>query len=121
MRQEAQRATADVSMPRAGIVTELRSGALCGAGAVAAGRHPYRLSADCIAMGRQRLGHVCAAHHRAMWSTFIFQQGGKEAGVHRRRQFYSAKTKPLAVPSGEFWLVHQIGTDAQDLRMMATS
>src|SRR3977135_2236766 len=30
-----------------------------------------------------------------------FQQGGKEAGFIVNR-FYSAKTKPLSVPSGEF-------------------
>lgn len=38
-----------------------------------------------------------------------FQQGGKEAGYVGKR-FYSNKTKPLSVPSGEFWLVHKSGS-----------
>ena len=38
-----------------------------------------------------------------------FQQGGKEAGFIVNR-FYSAKTKPLSVQSGEFWLVHKSGS-----------
>ncbi len=37
-----------------------------------------------------------------------FQEGGKEAGFACLR-FFSTVTKPLAVPSGEFWLVHQSG------------
>lgn len=38
-----------------------------------------------------------------------FQQGSKEAAFIVNR-FYSTKTVPLAVPSGEFWLVHQSGS-----------
>jgi phage baseplate assembly protein gpV len=38
-----------------------------------------------------------------------FQQGGKEAAFVVNR-FFSTKTVPLSVPSGEFWLVHQSGT-----------
>jgi hypothetical protein len=37
-----------------------------------------------------------------------FQEGGKEAGFTGLR-FYSTVTKPLPVPSGEFWLVHASG------------
>jgi len=37
-----------------------------------------------------------------------FQQGGKEAGFIVNR-FYSAKTQPLSVQSGEFWVVHKAG------------
>lgn len=38
-----------------------------------------------------------------------FQQDGKEAGFIVNR-FYSTKTVPLFVPSGEFWVVHQSGS-----------
>ena len=38
-----------------------------------------------------------------------FQQGGREAGFIVNR-FYSTKTVPLPVPSGEFWMVHQSGS-----------
>lgn len=38
-----------------------------------------------------------------------FQQGGKEAGFIVNR-FYSAKTKPLRVESGEFLIQHQSGS-----------
>jgi uncharacterized protein involved in type VI secretion and phage assembly len=37
-----------------------------------------------------------------------FQEGGKEAGFAGLR-FFSTVTKPLPVPSGEYWLVHQSG------------
>jgi hypothetical protein len=37
-----------------------------------------------------------------------FLQGSKQSGVAGGR-YYSAKTQPLAVPSGEFWLVHKNG------------
>ncbi len=38
-----------------------------------------------------------------------FQEGGKEAGYVSQR-FYSTVTRPLAVPSGESWRVHQSGS-----------
>ena len=37
-----------------------------------------------------------------------FQEGGKEAGIACLR-FYGNKDRPLPVPSGEFWLVHNSG------------
>ena len=38
-----------------------------------------------------------------------FQEGVREAGMAGER-FYSALVKPLPVPSGEFWVVHQSGS-----------
>jgi hypothetical protein len=38
-----------------------------------------------------------------------FQEGGL-AAPHIVNRFYSAVTKPLPVPSGEFWLVHKTGS-----------
>lgn len=38
----------------------------------------------------------------------LFQEGGKEAGIVLGR-FFSTVTRPLAVPAGEFWLVHKEG------------
>ena len=38
-----------------------------------------------------------------------FQQGSSDAGFVTQR-FFSANVQPLAVPSGEFWLVHSSGS-----------
>lgn len=38
-----------------------------------------------------------------------FLQGSKDSSGAGLR-YYSAKTKPLSVPSGEFWLVHKTGS-----------
>jgi phage baseplate assembly protein gpV len=38
-----------------------------------------------------------------------FQEGGKEAGIIGLRH-YGNVLNPLAVPSGEFWLVHKSGS-----------
>ncbi|MGZ5029014.1 MAG: phage baseplate assembly protein V [Methylobacter sp.] len=38
-----------------------------------------------------------------------FQEGGKEAGFICQR-FFNDGIRPLPVPSGEFWLVHQSGS-----------
>lgn len=42
----------------------------------------------------------------------FFQEGGKNAPYIALR-FYGNSAQPLAVPSGEFWLVHQSGANLQ--------
>ena len=108
MRQEAQRATADISLPRAGIVTNYDPA-----------RHAARveLQPEGILTGYLPIKEPWVGNGWGMYAPpkigqvvdVHFQQGGREAG-YIDGAFYSSKTKPLSVPSGEFWLVHQTGS-----------
>jgi Type VI secretion system/phage-baseplate injector OB domain len=109
IRQEAQRATSDLSLPRAAIVT----------GSI----DPARYSARVLLQPEGTLtGYLPIASQWVGngWGMFclpspgdvvdvIFQQGGHGAGVIVGRQF-NAKAQPVPTTSGEFWLVHQTGT-----------
>jgi hypothetical protein len=109
MRQEAQRATADISLPRAAIVT----------GSI----DPARYSARVLLQPEGTLtGYLPIASQWVGngWGMFclpspgdvvdvIFQQGGSGAGVIVGRQF-NAKAQPVPTTPGEFWIVHQSGS-----------
>jgi hypothetical protein len=107
VRQEAQRATADLSLPRAGIVQNYDPV-----------RHTVRvlLQPEGILTGYLPVKEAWVGNGWGMYAPpspgqvvdVHFQQGGKEAG-YVDGAFYSARTKPLACPAGEFWLVHQFG------------
>jgi hypothetical protein len=108
MRQEAQRVSASISMPRAGIVANYDPT-----------RHAVRvlLQPEGILTGYLPVKEPWVGNGWGMYAPpspgqvvdVHFQQGGKEAG-YVQGGFYSAKTKPLSCPAGEFWLVHQSGT-----------
>jgi phage baseplate assembly protein gpV len=108
MRQEAQRALADVSMPRAGIVTNYDPARYCAR---------VELQPEGILTGYLPITSMWVGNGWGMYSPpsigevvdVHFHQGGKEAAYIVGR-FYSAKTQPLPVQSGEFWLVHQTGS-----------
>jgi uncharacterized protein involved in type VI secretion and phage assembly len=108
IRQEAQRATADLSLPRAGIVTHYDPA-----------HHTARveLQPEGILTGYLPIATPWAGNG---WGFFAppllgqvvdvhFHQGGREAGYIVGR-FFSNITKPLPVQAGEFWLVHQTGS-----------
>jgi Type VI secretion system/phage-baseplate injector OB domain len=108
MRLEAQRATADISLPRAGIIrnydpahysarVELQpEGTLTGYLPIAS---PW-VGPQFGFYAGPNIGDVVDV---------IFQQGGNGAGVIIGRQF-NANAQPLAVPSGECWMVHKSGS-----------
>lgn len=108
MRQEAQRATADLTLPRAGVVTNYDPA-----------RHSARvmLQPEGIMTGYLPVVEPWVGNGWGMFAppspgqvvNVHFHQGGKEAG-YIVGGFYSAKTKPLSVPAGEFWLVHKSGS-----------
>jgi uncharacterized protein involved in type VI secretion and phage assembly len=109
MRLEAQRATADLSMPRAAIVTGSIDPAHYSARVLL---QPEGTLTGYLPIASQWVGNG--------WGMFclpspgdvvdvIFQQGGGGAGVIVGRQF-NAKAQPLPAPVGEFWLVHETGT-----------
>src|ERR1022692_1633589 len=108
IRQEAQRATADISLPRAGIVTHYDPT-----------HHTARvqLQPEGILTGYLPIATPWAGNGWGFYAPPLlgqivdvhFHQGGKEAGYIVRR-FYSNITKPLPVPAGEFWVVHPSGT-----------
>jgi uncharacterized protein involved in type VI secretion and phage assembly len=108
MRQEAQRATADITLPRAGVVINYDPA-----------RHAARvtLMPEGVTTGYLPVKEPWVGNGWGMYAPpspgqvvgVHFQQGGGEAG-YIDGGFYSAKTKPLPVPAGEFWLVHQSGT-----------
>jgi hypothetical protein len=109
MRQEAQRATAGVSLPRAGIVT----------GSIDPVRQAARvtLQPEGILTGYLPIHYPWVGNGWGMACPPMpgqvvdvhFQQGGKEAAYISLRA-YSTKTVPPPAPSGEFWLVHQSGS-----------
>ena len=108
MRQEAQRATSHITLPRAGTVTNYDPD-----------RHAVRvlLQPEGILTGYLPVTQPWVGNGWGMYAPpsigqivdVHFHQGGKEAG-YVVGGFYSAKTKPLSVPAGEFWLVHQSGS-----------
>jgi phage baseplate assembly protein gpV len=107
MRQEAQRAMADVATPRAGVVTNYDPTRYCAR---------VMLQPEGILTGYLPITSMWVGNGWGMFSPpsigevvdVHFHQGGKEAAYIVGR-FYSAQTKPVPVASGEFWLVHQTG------------
>jgi hypothetical protein len=109
MRLEAQRATADISLPRAAIVT----------GSI----DPARYAARVLLQPENTLtGYLPIASPWVGngWGFFalpspgdvvdvIFQQGGGGAGVIIGRQF-NAKAQPVPTTPGELWIVHKSGS-----------
>lgn len=108
IRQEAQRVMGGITLPRMGIVTNYDPA-----------RHSARvlLQPEGIQTGYLPVTTAWVGNGWGMYSPpsignvveVHFQQGGKEAGFIVNR-FFSSKTKPLAVPSEEFWVVHKSGT-----------
>lgn len=108
MRQEAQRATAHVSMPRAAKVVNYDPDRH----AVRVELQPEGILTGYIPVKEPWVGNGWGMYAGPVPGTIVdvhFQQGGKEAG-YVDGAFYSTKTKPLSVQSGEFWLVHQSGS-----------
>jgi phage baseplate assembly protein gpV len=109
MRQEAQRATADISLPRAAIVT----------GSIDPARYAARvlLQPEGTLTGYPPIASQWVGNGWGMFCLpspgevvdVIFQQGGSGAGVIVGRQF-NAKAQPVPTTPGEFWLVHQTGS-----------
>jgi uncharacterized protein involved in type VI secretion and phage assembly len=109
MRQEAQRATADISLPRAGIVT----------GSI----DPVRQMARVLIQPENILSAYLPIHYPWVgngWGMACppvegqvidvhFQQGGRQAAYISLRA-YNAGSVPPPAPAGEFWLVHQSGS-----------
>lgn len=108
MRQEAKLATAHLSLPRAGIVTNYDPDRYAARvqlqpEGILTGYLPIRTDFAGNGWGDYApptIGQVVDVH---------FQQGGKEAG-YIAGCFYSSKTKPLSVPSQERWIVHKSGS-----------
>jgi hypothetical protein len=107
-RQEAQRAVAGVSMSRWGIVQNYDPARY----AARVLLMPEEILTGYLPMGSPWVGDE--------WGFFAgpsvgdavevhFQQGSKGAGYIGSR-FYTAKSPPVAVPSGEFLLAHQSGS-----------
>lgn len=104
----AERALSHITMPRMGIVTNYDPD-----------RHAARvqLQPEGILTGYLPVTEPWVGNGWGMYAPpnigdvveVHFQQGSKEAGFIVNR-FYSAKTKPLSVPSGEFWIVHKSGS-----------
>jgi hypothetical protein len=108
MRQEAKLATAHISLPRAGIVTNYdpdryAARVLLQPEGILTGYLPITSMMVGGGYGEYappEIGQVVDVH---------FHQGGKEAG-YIVGAFFSSKTKPLSVPSGERWSVHKTGS-----------
>ena len=112
MRREARKALSERATTRMDIVSALRPVALRGQGP-----HPARGRRDGVPahrqpLGGQWLGALLPRRRRATWSTCISQEAGKLAAYISLR-FFGAVAQPLAVPSGEFWLVHRSGEPPQ--------
>jgi phage baseplate assembly protein V len=108
IRQEAQRATADLSLPRAGIVTHYDPARYCARVLL----QPEGIQTGYLPIKTEFAGNGWRDYSPPSLGQVVdvhFQQGGKEAG-YIAGCFYSAKTKPLAVPSEERWIVHKTGT-----------
>ena len=108
MRQEAQRAVADVSMPRAGVVTNYDPTRYCARVQI----QPEEILTGYLPITSMWVGNGWGMYSPPSIGEVVdvhFHQGGKEAAYIVGR-FYSAQTKPVTVQSGEFWLVHQTGS-----------
>jgi phage baseplate assembly protein V len=108
MRQEAQRTVADVSMPRAGVVTNYDPTRYCARVQI----QPEEILTGYLPITSMWVGNGWGMYSPPSIGEVVdvhFHQGGKEAAYIVGR-FYSAQTKPVPVQSGEFWLVHQTGS-----------
>jgi hypothetical protein len=104
MRQEAQRATAQISMSRWGIVQNYDPA-----------RHaarvllmPEEILTGYLPVGTQWIGDYAPPNINDLVEVH-FQQGSKGAG-YIGKKFYSAQAQPIPVPSGERWIVHSSGS-----------
>lgn len=116
MRQEAQRATAHISLPRMGIVTNYDPARYAARVLLqpdnSNGATPNPNLTGYLPIVSPWVGNgwgLYAPPYIGQVVAVHFQQGGKEAGFIDCG-FYSAKTQPLPVPSGEFWIVHKSGS-----------
>jgi hypothetical protein len=108
MRLEAQRATADISLPRAGIVQNYDPAHYSARVLL----QPEGILTGYLPIATPWVGNqfgFYAGPNIGDVVDVIFQQGGNGAGVIVGRQF-NALAQPLAVPSGECWLVHRSGS-----------
>ena len=108
MRREAERAMNRLALPKMGVVTSYDAGHYA---------CKVRLQPDGHETGWLPVASVWTGNG---WGLFCppspgdvvdvhFQEGGKEAGYVSQR-FYSTVTRPLPVPSGEFWITHKSGS-----------
>jgi hypothetical protein len=108
MRQEAQRATSDLTLPRMGIVTNYDPDRY----AARVKLQPEGIMTGYLPVTSPWVGNGWGFYAPPNIGDVVevhFQQGGKEAGFIVNR-FYSTKTKPVSVQSGEFLLRHKSGS-----------
>ena len=108
MRLEAERAASRIALVRMGIVTGYDPDHYAAKVTLQPEGHPtgwLPITTPWVGNGwgwyaPPSIGDVVEVH---------FQEGDRESGFIVNR-FFSAKTKPLSVPSGEAWLVHGSGS-----------
>jgi uncharacterized protein involved in type VI secretion and phage assembly len=108
IRQEAQRVTSEVSLPRAGRVTHYDPARYCARVLL----QPEGIQTGYLPIKTEFAGNGWGDYAPPSIGQIVdvhFQQGGREAG-YISGCFYSAITKPLSVPSQERWFVHKSGT-----------
>jgi hypothetical protein len=104
MRQEAQRATAAISMSRWGVVQNYDPARY----AARVLLMPEEILTGYLPLGTSWIGDYAPPNINDLVEVH-FQQGSKGAGYIGKR-FYSAKAPPVQVPSGERWIVHSSGS-----------
>jgi hypothetical protein len=107
MRQEAQRATAAISMSRWGVVQNYDPARY----AARVLLMPEEILTGYLPLGTSWIGDYAPPGINDLVEV-NFQQGSKGAGYIGDR-FYSAKAPPVPVPSGERWIVHSSGSMVQ--------
>lgn len=108
MRAEALRALANRAKTRLGLVTSYDPGAYC----VKVTIEPEGTETGWLPLLSPWVGNEWGLFAPPTIGDMVelsFQEGDTEAGIAGAR-FFSDANRPLPVPSGEFWLVHQSGS-----------
>lgn len=108
MRQQAQTATQSQAVPRYGLVTSYDPNNYSAKVML----QPENVETGWLPVGAEWVGNgwglFCPPTPGNM-AEVQFQEGGQSAG-YICKVFYNDVDRPLPVPSGEFWLVHQSGS-----------